>query len=501
MHDAGYCWRPEWVYPFESLRSLLSKFMLLNHIGITDLNQVFCYKSPSSFRISLLNGNRALLNSSIFNNCIDPSLLKEVLGLSDEQLTFSVIESYTYYESYWRNEFRFCPSCLEAGYHSPFHQHKMFNKCPIHGDKLKTCCMKCNAVLPYEFSRLTVRNPYECTECGHIHIISGHRVENELVNKIAEIADFLKRKQSRACIFEKRLSRVDIGPIDGSKSYLYGIHKYYNKLVTNHWRSYEREQLMTPARWSDEFGKNMGGLSKSGIARNETFKTLEFRCQNTKADKQALGMFDILKPSDNFNDSKLEPYSFRAIYKSIKRHLRNKYLKPAGQISQLNSYYSSNGYTQHSDAVPDNDARSVLATAYIKLCGHYDSFMVEAAADERAYKKLLSKLKELHPYLCNFVVQHDTPSFCIYQIINHILADECRSAYIEFLMRSIVQFKHIVQRKHEQTPSRVFERDRRYDSHWLICTSQPGMIKLHLWSTKLDLPKIYSYIQRHSRII
>lgn len=492
MHDTGYCWRPEWVYPFESLRSLLSKFMLLNHIGVTELNRVFCYKSPVNCRTSLLNGNRSLLNSSVFNNCINPSVLKGVLGLSDEQLTFSVIESYTYYESYWRNEFRFCPSCLGAGYHSPFHQHKMFNKCPIHGDELKTCCIKCNAVLPYEFGRLAVRHPYECTVCGHIHIANDRGVENGLENQIAEIADFLKRKQGRACIFEKRISRVDIWPIKDGKSFIYGIHRYYNKLVTNHLRSYEREQLMTPARWSDEFGKNLEWLSKSDIARPETFKTLEFRCQNNKDDNQDPRIFDIFKLSETFNDSKLEPYSFRAIYKSIKRHLRKKYLKPAGQISQLNSYYSSKGYTQHSDAVPDKDARSVLATAYIKFCGYYDSFMEEATEGEHAYKRLFSKLKDHHPYLCNFVGQYDIPSFCIHQIINHILADECHSAYIEFLVRSIVQ------RKHEQGVSRVFERDRRYDSHWKIDTSQPNGIKLYLWTHKLGLPKILSYIQRRS---
>lgn len=490
MHDTGYCWRPEWVYPFESLRSLLSKFMLLNHIGVTELNRVFCYKSPVNCRTSLLNGNRSLLNSSIFNNCIDPSVLKGVLGLSDEQLTFSVIESYTYYESYWRNEFRFCPSCLGAGYHSPFHQHKMFNKCPIHGDELKTCCIKCNAVLPYEFGRLAVRHPYECTTCGHIHIANDRGVENGLENQIADIADFLKRKQSRACIFEKRISRVDIWPIKKGKSLFYGIHRYYNKLVTNHLRSYEREQLMTPARWSDEFGKNLGWLSKSGIARRETFKSLEFRCQNDKVDNQATGISHIIRPSDTFNDSRLEPYSFRAIYKSIKRRLRKRYLKPFGQICRLNSYYSAKGYKEHSEALPNNDARSVLATAYIKFCDHYDSFMREATTGE--HKRLLSKLNDHHPYLFNFVGQHNITSLYLHQIINHILADECHSAYIEFLMRSIVQ------RKHEQTASRVFERDHRYDSHWLIDTSQPDRIKLHLWATKLSLPKILSYIQRRS---
>ena len=109
-------------------------------------------------------------------------------------------------------------------------------------------------------------------------------------------------------------------------------------------------------------------------------------------------------------------------------------------------------------------------------------------------KRVASQLIEHFPNLYSFIKQHDLPVAKLHQIINRILADECQSGYLEFVMRSIVHDKH------EKAAKNVFERDRRYDSHWLIDTSQPNSIKLHFWVPKLNLPKILTYIQRHSVI-
>lgn len=478
MHDTGYCWRPECVYPFESLRSLLSKFMLLNKIGVNELNQVIGYNTTSKRNVSLIN-NRSLLNNNIFDSCIDPAKLKKILGLKDEQLLFSVIDPYTYHGNYCRQEFRFCPSCLEVGYHSPFHQHGMFIRCPIHGDKLINKCVKCSANFSYELTRNATTHPYACKQCGHVHIINDRGVENKLNKQIADISDFLMRRQFRAGIYEKRISCSYSTPTKKSGN--------YNVLFTNWLRTYEREQQMTPYRWSDVIGRNYEWLSRCSIARPETFKTYEYQCEHN--DHGDPSIFQNI-----CDDTKLESYSFKPIYKAIKRHIRKELLKPGRQLCHLKDYYASMRYAQYGETKPNNAGNDVFANAYTKFSGYYNLILGESTPTGSTHKRVASQLIEHFPNIYSFIKQHDLPVAKLHQIINRILADECQSGYLEFVMRSIVHDKH------GKAAKNVFERDRRYDSHWLIDTSQPNSIKLHFWVPKLSLHKILIYIQRYSVI-
>jgi len=63
--------------------------------------------------------------------------------------------------------FRYCPVCLEAGYHSFWYQFKPLMGCPIHHVELTTQCMGCGA----ETGRYGICNeffsaPYHCITCG-----------------------------------------------------------------------------------------------------------------------------------------------------------------------------------------------------------------------------------------------------------------------------------------------------------------------------------------------
>lgn len=61
MLDTGYCWRHECLYPYESLRSILCKFMLLNHTRIADIQRVFCFNiTEDSIKGTLIKGNTSL---------------------------------------------------------------------------------------------------------------------------------------------------------------------------------------------------------------------------------------------------------------------------------------------------------------------------------------------------------------------------------------------------------------------------------------------------------
>jgi hypothetical protein len=64
--------------------------------------------------------------------------------------------------------FRYCPLCLEHGYHSFLFQLIPLSCCPIHQVELSTRCHCCNSRLPgYGFSRSLFEKPYYCTKCQY----------------------------------------------------------------------------------------------------------------------------------------------------------------------------------------------------------------------------------------------------------------------------------------------------------------------------------------------
>lgn len=61
---------------------------------------------------------------------------------------------------------RFCPVCLEAGYHSIWHQFVLLHVCPLHGCSLTQLCQSCgtDTGVHGHRSRLAL-SPYKCLEC------------------------------------------------------------------------------------------------------------------------------------------------------------------------------------------------------------------------------------------------------------------------------------------------------------------------------------------------
>jgi hypothetical protein len=62
--------------------------------------------------------------------------------------------------------FKYCPLCLEHGYHSYWHQLKQLESCPIHEIQLSQRCQACNRhVAVYRLSKELFQIPYCCTWC------------------------------------------------------------------------------------------------------------------------------------------------------------------------------------------------------------------------------------------------------------------------------------------------------------------------------------------------
>lgn len=91
-------------------------------------------------------------------------------GLSEGELRLSLLGdlldslSWTPVTS---QRFRFCPACLQSGYHARYFQIAALALCPIHGAGLRDTCPACHAPTPfYGICRELLSTPYCCWKCG-----------------------------------------------------------------------------------------------------------------------------------------------------------------------------------------------------------------------------------------------------------------------------------------------------------------------------------------------
>jgi len=62
---------------------------------------------------------------------------------------------------------RFCPECLEFGFHSPIYQHWAMDRCPLHGVRLLDKCPYCRNPIKGKAS-FAIRDPLACPSCAKL---------------------------------------------------------------------------------------------------------------------------------------------------------------------------------------------------------------------------------------------------------------------------------------------------------------------------------------------
>lgn len=476
MHDTNYCWRPECIYPYESLRFLLGKFMLLNHVGLAQLNHVDWFSRIDGGKENLISSKTNLLSKKIFSENggkgINPVAFQNTLGLSDEQLNYSTIDSFLSLNYCEHDNLRHCPSCLEMGFHSPFHQIKMFNRCLIHGDKLVTQCVNCKNPFPYSLQSGESFHPFGCEICGHIYMKEGRAIENLLFKKIPEIAEFfnilLVKRYGNNVTYEKKLIPSHSSPPESI--FQCGI---LSNCAPN--GVYERNQQMTPYRWSNALDLKLDWLHKTSAVRPQRHIQIRFP-QN------------IYCPSQIDLKGIVEPLSLKQTYKSIQRHFRNRYLKANNDLWRIKTLGELATGAVGSVIKCTDDTRCVLAAAYIQLSLHHEYLMKNNIDMSLNFRY---PLPERHAELFDLFSNNKFSPRIKQQLITRILAEECYSGFIEYSLRALVQ------RKRGKLVFDSCYRDKRYDSHWLININKDNGIQLHLWSKRTSIERIYRYIQRH----
>lgn len=158
----GYTWDDSWMLPYESIRSLLHKFAILNRISLADCKTIFKLKNNWEEGITELGGKLSIqkLTGIIgMGSSLDRNLVYGIAHSSDRQWLLSPY-------------LRLCPTCSVLGFHSIFHQVTSIKKCPIHDADLVTAtCQVCGSHELYDCMAAATGKygggAFTCAKCGH----------------------------------------------------------------------------------------------------------------------------------------------------------------------------------------------------------------------------------------------------------------------------------------------------------------------------------------------
>lgn len=160
----GLFWDSAWILPYESDWSINEKFLYLN--GYTHKLTNYAKGDP---RKEMCADGREVTAAYRYNLWMITS--------SDED---DIDKSSCYYQLY-SNTVRYCPECLNSGYHTEMHQLKFSAECPIHhvhySDSNVKICRKSYADMPaYQQLSDNIKDPF--------HMIQGFKTMRADLNKL-----------------------------------------------------------------------------------------------------------------------------------------------------------------------------------------------------------------------------------------------------------------------------------------------------------------------------
>ena len=146
-----YTARPEWSSSGESMWMRLSKFSYCNRLSAVELVDLFG-ADPADLRQADRWNLQALATILDISACDVQSgfctgSLQPILGQSATEL-------------------RYCPACLEIGFHAPWFQWLHIERCPLHDLPLRTGCAHCMASIPYALGHHLAVKPLACSCCA-----------------------------------------------------------------------------------------------------------------------------------------------------------------------------------------------------------------------------------------------------------------------------------------------------------------------------------------------
>jgi hypothetical protein len=147
----GYVFDPKWIWPHESILSILWKFVLANRLpGHLVANQVNAKVDPYE----------GVLPSRAF---VDVRKLSDTLGISTRFLRRTLLAGTEHRQCC--SSFRYCRLCSGLGYHSVLFQRPGESICPVHKVPLETTCRSCGREASYLINACILESPFRCCFC------------------------------------------------------------------------------------------------------------------------------------------------------------------------------------------------------------------------------------------------------------------------------------------------------------------------------------------------
>lgn len=160
--ELQWCWRDDWSSGFDSAYSLFMKFALLNHVTAKEIAKVFVNHSCGLRSSICSRPDVDLRDSSVFNR----EAFAQVLRISPDQIRAAFLFDLIPTSSLHSCDFlRWCPHCLQHGFHCALYQIASTAYCPIHQEALGDRCGDCNAQIPYRLTSKNLSHPFCCPTC------------------------------------------------------------------------------------------------------------------------------------------------------------------------------------------------------------------------------------------------------------------------------------------------------------------------------------------------
>ncbi|WP_143751041.1 hypothetical protein [Burkholderia sp. HI2714] len=154
---ARYTTRPEWSSDGESMWMRLSKFSLFNRLSLHALVGLVTVRSDEACSTGV-----DLRRADPFV----PSRLSSILEIPEA----SALDGFCLFTGHpaltWATtELRYCPACLDLGFHAAWFQWRFVERCPVHRCRLRRGCRQCAAVIPYALNSSMATHPLSCVHC------------------------------------------------------------------------------------------------------------------------------------------------------------------------------------------------------------------------------------------------------------------------------------------------------------------------------------------------
>ena len=158
----GYVFDPRWLDPYESVVSMLWKFVWMNRLAGHAVVAHVARRNVDPYAGIAISAQE--INTKYLAHALRIRLQTVRESIPDPIPGRGLL-----------SVLRYCKRCMARGYHSVVHQFGNVLLCPIHRTRLETQCRKCGASSDYRIDAKLLDAPFRCANCRQLYSASSMR--------------------------------------------------------------------------------------------------------------------------------------------------------------------------------------------------------------------------------------------------------------------------------------------------------------------------------------